>query len=164
MFTHLSRKTRCILLLSVVLMGIEGCSKIPDSKPVESSSAVNLSTIDLVGRSETAGPDGKGDASVVIPIPAGGTVTGVTVATVSGQPAIWNTTPADLVWMVGVAAKETPQVLLNKPDGTINIAMDAPKDFVLYFADNGSVAAGNSKFEVTLAYADGTSTKITPHP
>lgn len=105
-------------------------------------------------------PDGQKDVAISLRVAAGGTITTLTVHNVDGQVSTWNTNPGSTAWALGVADKDKPQALLNRSDGSVAINVDQPKDLVLYFADNGAIRDGKTRFAVTVAYAGGTTKEV----
>ena len=160
MFFQTWQKSLALLVVFVVFALTGACSQVPEPTSEGKASITGVSTADLVSTGEKLGPDGKKDIAITLSLVAGGKVTSMRVNNYNGQPALWDTVPANAVWMLGVATKESPQTLLNMPDGTISIDMDKLKDFVLYFADNGAVTGGRTDFEVKVTYDDGTTKKI----
>ena len=143
------------LIVAVLLSTASGCSQSQDKAVLG-----GFSSVDLVGGEETIASDGRTDALVSLPLSPGGTVTTLTVHNVDGQPAKWDTIPGNSLWVFGVADKEKPKELLNKPDGSVEIKADRLKEMLLYFADNGAVRDGKTRLSVTVAYADGRTKEI----
>ena len=144
-----------VLVLALLLSTAGGCSQSGDKAVLE-----GISSVDLVGGGKSVGPDGQNDALISLRLGPGGTITTLTVHNVDGQNSAWHTIPGNALWVVGVADKEKPKELLNKPDGSVEIKTDKPKEILLYFADNGAVRDGKTRLSVTIAYADGTKREI----
>jgi hypothetical protein len=143
------------LIVTVLFSAASGCSQSGDKAVLE-----GFSSVDLVGGGKSIAPDGQNDALISLRLSPGGTVTTLTVHNVDGQPAVWDTNPGNALWVLGVADKEKPKELLNKPDGSVEIKTDKLKEMLLYFADNGAVRDGKTRLSVTVAYADGTKREI----
>jgi hypothetical protein len=143
------------LIVAVLLSAASGCSQSADKAVLE-----GFSSVDLVGGGKSIAPDGQNDALISLRLSPGGTVMTLTVHNVDGQPALWDTNPGNAHWVLGVADKEKPKELLNKPDSSVEIKLDKAKEMLLYFADNGAVRDGKTRFSVTVAYANGTKNEI----
>ena len=152
--THNGSRTAA-LIVTVLLSTASGCSQSGGKAVLE-----GFSSVDLVGGGESIAPDGQNDALISLRLSPGGTVTTLTVHNVDGHPAVWDTIPGNSLWVLGVADKEKPKGLLNKPDGSVEIKADKLKEMLLYFADNGAVRDGKTRLSVTVAYADGTKKEI----
>jgi hypothetical protein len=143
------------LILVILLSLASGCSQSGSKAQLE-----GLSSVDLVGIKRSLAPDGQKDGLITLHLGAGGTVAALTLHSVDGQLSAWDTTPTSGLWVLGVADKEKPNELINKPDGSITINADKPKEMLLYFADNGSVRDGKTHYSVTIAYVDGTKKEV----
>jgi len=144
------------LVLTMLLVASTGCGQGSQYTAL----LEGFSSVDLVGGSKSITPDGQKDAAISLRVGAGGTITALTVHNVDGQLSLWDTIPSNSTWALAVADKDKPEVLLNKPDGSVEVKVDKPKDFALYFADNGAVRDGKTSFAVTIAYADGTKKEV----
>lgn len=147
-----------LLILAVVLTAGSGCNQGPQSK--DKAFLEGISSVDLVGRSKSITPDGQNDGLISLRIDSGGTITAMEVHNVNGQFSLWSTMSGSGGWALGVADKENPQALLNRSDGSVEIKVDKPREFLLYVADNGAVSDGKTGFAVIVTYADGTTKKI----
>jgi hypothetical protein len=143
------------LIVIVLLSTASGCSQ-SEGKPV----LEGFSSVDLVAGGKSIAPDGQNDALISFRLSPGGTVTFLTVHNLDGQPAVWDTIPDNSLWVLGVADKEKPKELLNKPDGSVELKADKVKEMLLYFADNGAVRDGKTRLSVTVSYANGTKNEI----
>ena len=146
------------VILTTVLIAGSGCGQ--GSQSGENAFLDGFSSVDLVSGNRSMKPDGQKDAAISLRVAAGGTITTLTVHNVDGQVSTWDTTPGSAAWALGVADKDKPEVLLNRSDGSVAIKVDQPKDLVLYFADNGAIRDGKTRFAVTVAYADGTTKEV----
>jgi hypothetical protein len=152
-------KSTLVLVFAVALAASSGCKQ--GSQPEAAKASLDgFASVDLVGGSESIAPDGQMDASISVRVDSGGTLTAIQVSNVDGQAAVWDTIPGNSVWVIGVADKEDPQKLLNGADGSIEIKVDKPREYLLYFSDNGAVRDGKTDFAVTLTFKDGNKKEI----
>src|SRR5262245_24818958 len=146
---HFSTPSVIAALVTVFAATSWGC------KPGDTATAEGFASVDLVGPTESAKPDGHNDALISLHVDAGGTISAILVHNVDGQFAAWDTAPGNSVWLVGVADKREPGVLLNKADGSIVIKADRAHDLLLYIADNGAVRDDKTQLVVSVVYTNG---------
>ena len=127
----------------------------PDAGEVEILYArmTGKGTRDLTGRNKRLRGDGAADYGIQVVLQGTGTVTGVTVRSVKGEPAQWDTLPNSSSWLVAVMQSDK---MLNKPDGSINVHLRGKSALDLLVTDNGAIAKGKSRFEVSFTFSDGT--------
>lgn len=109
---------------------------------------------DLTGRDETLRGDGRLDERIRMELEGEGLLTEVEVRNlVEGRPtSAWDTIPGNGRWAVAVVrGRET----LNRNDGSVEIQISGRTVLDLWMSDDGSIADGNSRFEVILRFADG---------
>jgi hypothetical protein len=111
---------------------------------------------DRVGAGATARPDNTKDGHFRLVLSGAGTVTGLTVKTVDangkeccGQ--VWNTTPNDSSWILGVFRNGTQ---LNPTDRAVSIPIDGSVTLDLYANDSGYFQVGQ-RFRVDATIAGG---------
>lgn len=109
---------------------------------------------DLAGRHGDLRGDGSPDSRFKLVLTAPGrTLTGLAITSTGGQPAAWNTTPGDPVWLLVVASKGKP---LNRADGSVALELgQGPQKYDLLVQDNNSIAGGKTAYELTATFADG---------
>jgi hypothetical protein len=135
----------------------------PAAKPSEPETRAWLVNIkgsgDYVGRGEALKGDGSPDVHIRLSIFAPGkTISSFSLMSTSGQAAAWDTLPGNDIWLMAV---KRGNELLNKPDGSVSIAMQAQGDlFDLWLQDNNAFAGGKTGFTLTVAFVDGDSLSL----
>lgn len=127
----------------------------PDAGEVEILYArmTGKGTRDLTGRNNRLRGDGTADYEMQVVLQGTGTLTGVTVRSIEGQSAQWDASPDSKSWLVAVMQSDK---VLNKPDGSINVHLRGKSALDLLLTDNGAIANGKSRFEVSFTFSDGT--------
>lgn len=108
---------------------------------------------DVVGRSETIGSDGRRDARFRVRFDTISVVEEITVRNVDGMSSAWDTVPGNGIWAVAVY---TDGNLRNRQDGSVRFTVEGETVLDLWVADNGSIAAGTTRYEVIVKFNDGT--------
>jgi hypothetical protein len=111
---------------------------------------------DLTGDYEKLAGDGVPDEAIRVVIQGSGKLTGVTVRSIKGDAAEWDTLPGNSAWLVAVTSSEK---VLNRKDGSIEADLKGRTTLDLRLTDNGSIKRGRSTFEVNLAFSDGSVVK-----
>lgn len=115
---------------------------------------LGFSSFDLVNLSESPGGDGQKDAVFALDINTSGKITSIALSNINGMHSLWDTIPNNGNVLLGVADAANPQILLNKPDGSVEIEVEHPKRLLLYAADNSSIKEGRTTFQLTIRLAD----------
>lgn len=121
---------------------------------------LGYASTDAVGKYHEIKPDGVADAlfGLDIEISPRTYITGIEINTLDGSVGHWATGGiSPKAWGLGVAYQTAPTALLNKPDGSIRIAVDNRVQFYLYAADPGDIATTTATLRVIVHLADGTS-------
>ena len=69
-----------------------------------------------------------------------------------GTSSAWDTVPGNGTWAIAVY---TDGKLRNKDDGSVKFAVEGDTTLDLWVADNGSIAAGSTNYEVIVKFNDG---------
>ena len=109
-------------------------------------------TRDLTGRNKRLRGDGTADYGMQVVLQGAGTLTGVTVRSIEGESAQWDTFTNSNSWLVAVMQSDQ---VLNKPDGSMDIQLRGKSALDLLVTDNGAIANGKSRFEVSFTFSDG---------
>lgn len=121
---------------------------------------MGFASTDAVGRYPEIKPDGVADAvfGLDIEISPRNFITGIEIKSLDEKSGDWATGGINpSAWGLGVAYQSAPTALLNKPDGSIRIAVDNRVQFFLYAADTGNLASSNNTLRVIVYLADGSS-------
>jgi hypothetical protein len=121
---------------------------------------LGYASTDAVGKYPEIKPDGVADALFGLDIEISPTtyITGIEINSLDGSVGHWATGGIDpKAWGLGVAYQTAPTALLNKPDGSIRIAVDKRVQFYLYAADPGDLATTTATLRVIVHLADGSS-------
>ena len=113
---------------------------------------------DLTGDYEKLAGNGVSDEAIRVVVQGSGKLTGVTVRSIKGDAAEWDTLPGNSAWLVGVTSAEK---VLNRKDGSIEADLKGRTTLDLRLTDNGSIKRGRSTFEVSLTFSDGSVVKRT---
>ena len=111
---------------------------------------------DLTGDYEKLAGDGVPDEAIRVVVQGSGKLTGVTVRSIKGDTAEWDTLPGNSAWLVAVTSSEK---VLNRKDGSIEADLKGKTTLDLRLTDNGSIKRGRSTFEVSLTFSDGSVVK-----
>jgi len=129
----------------------------PGAFPVRMTAVLKgISNYDAVSPGKKIGGDDKGDGLFVLTVEAQNReITGIEIRNVDGTQSVWDTVPSSPNAAIGVAEVSDPSKLLNSRDTTVRIKVKDRVDLNLYVADNGSIAAGNTTYRITVTFADG---------
>ncbi|MGC9372590.1 MAG: hypothetical protein ACP5DY_04640 [Thermovirgaceae bacterium] len=108
---------------------------------------------DVVGRSERIAGDGRRDAHFRVRFDTISVVEEIAVRNVDGTSSAWDTVPANGIWVIAVY---TDGNLRNRQDGSVRFAVEDETTLDLWVADNGSIDAGSTRYEVIVKFNDGT--------
>ena len=111
---------------------------------------------DLTGKNERLRGNGTADTSARIVLQGTGTIRAISVKSVKGEAAEWDTIPNNGKWLV--AATHSGKVL-NNADGSLGIEIQGKVTLDLFMSDNGAIKNGKSQFEVTVTFDDNTTAK-----
>lgn len=117
---------------------------------------------DLVGPAETIKGDGRPDAELglIIRGAAGRTVTAIEVRNTSGQYSVWDTTPANGMWAVGVVRVGASGG--QRQDSRLSMPLTKDEErLLLMVCDNGSFKGGRTNYRVRVIFADGATCSCT---
>ena len=112
-------------------------------------------SIDLVNLSETAGLDGQVDAVFALEVKRSGRIQSLELRNTDGLHSVWDTVPGNGHVLLGVAEADRPGVLVNRPDGSVEIGVEGSHSLLLYAADNSSIRGGQTHYQLSLTFADG---------
>jgi len=70
------------------------------------------------------------------------------------------TIPGNGAVLLGVADAEKPNLLINKPDGSVEIEIYNSRTLLLYATDNSSIKDGQTHYQVTVNFADSRSVRV----
>ena len=107
---------------------------------------------DIVGKSEKIQSDGVRDAHFQIRFNAISVVEEISIRNVDGTSSAWDTAPGNGTWAIAVY---TDGKLRNREDGSVKFAVEGDTTLDLWVADNGSIAAGSTRYEVIVKFNDG---------
>lgn len=108
---------------------------------------------DVVGKSEKIRGDGVRDAHFKVRFNAISVVEEISIRNVDGTSSAWDTVPGNGIWAIAVY---TDGKLRNREDGSVKFAAEGDTTLDLWVADNGSIAAGATRYEVIVKFNDGT--------
>lgn len=108
---------------------------------------------DIVGNNEKRAGNGKPDWRIDVKLDSPGTVIGMKITNVKGPEGEWDTLPGNGKWLLAVT--RTNGEILNRPDGVVNIPIQAGAEFVLWIEDNGSLQQEETRSTLTVVYDDG---------
>lgn len=108
---------------------------------------------DVVGKSEGIGADGTRDARFRVTFDTISVVEEIAIRNVDGTSSAWDTVPGNGIWAIAVY---TDGNLRNRQDGSVRFTVEGKTTLDLWVADNGSIAAGSTRFEVIVKFNDGT--------
>ncbi len=108
---------------------------------------------DVVGKSEKIQGDGVRDAHFKTRFNTVSIVEEISIRNVDGTSSVWDTVPGNGTWVIAVY---TDGKLRNREDGSVKFAVEGDTTLDLWVADNGSIAAGATRYEVIVQFNDGT--------
>ncbi len=106
----------------------------------------------LVGSGEKLRSGGKNDRGIELQLQGEGRVEGISVKSVSGRFAAWDTYPSNRRWLLGIEHRGNT---LNNKDGSVSFRLENTPRLTLWLEDNGAVASGDSTFQVIVTFSDG---------
>lgn len=135
-------------------------SKAPVSRDSGRVSAMigGISHYDMLSSGEGFKEDGALDVFFVADLfdMVGKTITGVEIRNINGLFSVWDTTPNNGMWVLGIAKAEKPSHILNESSGIVKIPVEKNKEkLYLYATDNGSFAGKNTDYQLIISFSDG---------
>jgi hypothetical protein len=120
-----------------------------------------FSGIQKSDRVSKTGPtrDGKPDAAFSFQMPAipgNQTISEIQIQAVSGAPGVW-TTAAKGGSYIGLADPKTPNDIINKKRGPLNLKIDEPLELLLYVTDDGTLTAEDRRYQIKVIKSDASS-------
>lgn len=133
---------------------------VPPQIPSPSGETITLEAIslgigdrDLARRSEVIQPDGYRDAHLQVRLNTISVIKEIVIRNLNGASSAWDTVPGNGIWGICVIKDG---VMKNRSDGSVLFTVEGNTTLDLWFADNGSVAEGNTSYEVMVKLNDGT--------
>ena len=126
--------------------------ELPESEEL-SAVLLGIGDKDVVGKSEKIKGDGVRDAHFKIRFNTVSVVEEISIRNVDGTSSAWDTVPGNGIWAIAVY---TDGKLRNREDGSVKFAVEGDTTLDLWVADNGSIAAGATRYEVIVKFNDGT--------
>jgi hypothetical protein len=131
-----------------------------EAEPEERAGADGMSAIlygtgerDVVGKSEGIGADGTRDARFRVTFDTISVVEEIAIRNIDGTSSAWDTVPENGIWAIAVY---TDGNLRNRQDGSVRFAVEGETTLDLWVADNRSISAGSTRYEVIVKFNDGT--------
>ncbi|KRT36440.1 hypothetical protein [Acetomicrobium hydrogeniformans] len=125
---------------------------LPESEEL-SAVLLGIGDKDVVGKSEKINRDGVRDAHFKTRFNTVSVVEEISIRNVDGTSSAWDTAPGNGIWAIAVY---TDGKLRNREDGSVKFAVEGDTTLDLWVADNGSIAAGATRYEVIVKFNDGT--------
>ena len=110
---------------------------------------------DFLSLNEGTGGDSRKDAVIKVTIHAFRKISSIEVRNTNGQHSVWDTVPNNGCSLLGVASGGTPDKLINRSGGCVDIDIEDSTIFILYLADNGSIRGGRTNYQVSITFSDG---------
>ncbi|WP_213698626.1 hypothetical protein [Acetomicrobium sp.] len=126
--------------------------ELPESEEL-SAVLLGIGDKDVVGKSEKIKGDGVRDAHFKTRFNTVSVVEEISIRNVDGTSSTWDTVPGNGTWAIAVY---TDGKLRNREDGSVKFAVEGDTTLDLWVADNGSIAAGATRYEVIVKFNDGT--------
>lgn len=127
-------------------------AELPESEEL-SAVLLGIGDKDVVGKSEKIKGDGVRDAHFKTRFNTVSVVEEISIRNVDGTSSAWDTAPGNGTWAIAVY---TDGKLRNREDGSVKFAVEGDTTLDLWVADNGSIAAGATRYEVIVKFNDGT--------
>ena len=127
-------------------------AELPESEEL-SAVLLGIGDKDIVGKSEKINGDGVRDAHFKTRFNTVSVVEEISIRNVDGTSSTWDTVPGNGTWAIAVY---TDGKLQNREDGSVKFAVEGDTTLDLWVADNGSIAAGATRYEVIVKFNDGT--------
>ncbi|MFP4482136.1 MAG: hypothetical protein ACLFN0_05000 [Thermovirgaceae bacterium] len=80
-------------------------------------------------------------------------IEGIATRNVDGTSSAWDRVPNNGIWAIAV---DTEGNLRNRSDGSVRFAVEGRTSLDFWVADNGSITAGSTRYEVIVRFNDGT--------
>jgi hypothetical protein len=112
---------------------------------------------DYVGPYDQLKRNGKGDWVFTLGISGKGTINSMTLRDTTGS-GVWDTIPGNGRW--ALAVRGPGNRLLNRNDGSVSFPVPPNHNLHVFVEDNGSFLLGRSRYELTVTWGDGTTTKV----
>jgi len=112
---------------------------------------------DYVGPYDQMKENGKGDWVFTLKIKGKGTVKSMSLREITGS-GEWDTIPGNGRW--ALAVRGPGNRLLNNSNGSVSFPVPPNHNLHIFVEDNGSFKLERSRYEVTVNWDDGTSTKV----
>ena len=113
---------------------------------------------DYVGPYDQMKKNGKGDQVFTLKIKGKGTINSMTLRDMNGS-GVWDTIPGNGRW--ALAVRGPGNRLLNHSNGSVSFPVPPNHDLHIFVEDNGSFQLDRSRYELTVTWDDGTTTKAT---
>lgn len=112
---------------------------------------------DYVGPYDALKRNGRGDWVFTVKIRGRGTITALSLRNI-GVRGIWDTLPSNGRWTMAV--RVPGGALLNRPNGSVSIALPPNRTLQLFVENNGTLQLPKSRYELTATWSDGTTTTV----
>ncbi len=112
---------------------------------------------DYVGPYDQMERNGKGDQVFTLKIRGKGTIDSMTLRDVNGS-GVWDTIPGNGRW--AMAVRGPGNRLLNHSNGSVSFPVPPNHNLHIFVEDNGSFQLDRSRYELTVTWDDGTTTKV----
>lgn len=111
---------------------------------------------DVVGRSELSTfPDGDKDGAFTASFPTGGGQRVIRDIQLSrDRGGVWDTAAGNGAWVLGVASS-SDGIILNAPNGSVNLVINDGANLTLFAADAGGSFVAGDTYSVTITFSDG---------
>ena len=112
---------------------------------------------DYAGPYDQLKKNGKGDQVFTLKIRGKGTINSMTLRETTGS-GVWDTIPGNGRW--ALAARGPDNRLLNSGNGSVSFPVPPNHNLQIFVEDNGSFQLDRSRYELTVTWEDGTTTKV----
>lgn len=114
--------------------------------------------VDLVGKNKNCRPDGIRDMSLIVKAATKDVIRAIVLTDSTGQG--WDTIPSNNGrWLIGV--RENGKLLNNTKDGSVRIETAPGRQYELLVQNNGKLALGYGKLNLSVTWGDGSVTEGT---
>ena len=118
-----------------------------------------LTSKDYVQKSGKPAGDGIPDWCFPIRLIGTGTVESISINNINGQYSVWDTIPANNLWLTAVVIDGR---VLNRSDGSVSFPISGDVGLELYVADNGSLKGNRTRYRITVRFTDGRVVTLDP--